>query len=736
MKKAKVVPVLIAVACMTVCCSGLLYDYNTKERNRIVQEQQATAETVSAESNGMEETGDADTAVDGNTNAGVEAFSTAELWSSLTFEGQKEVDDTPWGYNAGIIDVDNDSCILLTPNTAVTINDISGEESISFAYELHPWVRENSDGAGLLVRLLDKDENILYEDNLTVSKDADWSSYELNMQAYPEVCAVKIYCNNGENNDDSADWVILRRGGEKNSAAVTSAFGKDGYVRSASYFADEWPINFWDSEMDSLDADMVQIREDGFDSIILVIPWREFQPTVSPVSYSDYAFNKLDEVMKAAEQADLNVYTRIGYTWDFYEDEEEDIVNRFCELMGDQKTQDAWYDYVGEMYSSLEKYDNFKGAFITWEDFWNTLGICDEEAETARIEKAVFVGYQEYVRDNYSLEDYNKEYGTKYTSYEAIPVPMRTEPAMTVMYQFYDAFLNSLLAKSQEYFPNLSMEVRMDWDTVYNTDGTTGYYNHSGTYTCVNADFTSTMYGIPMGFENHGERVTYTEAMEKTQYILQELKKQNEQKPVYIEQFIFADNTPDFKNNAQIKESDMNLYLENVADILLENSEGYGIWTYRNYRGNMIYNPQFALEGTGWETSGEVAYTEENGSAVCTMQSGGKITQAIPEVRNHFDSDAYTFSLDVVDVSKEGSLKLKVGNYSKTVSVSESGEVEIEVPKNDSFDLEIEATDCAVEIDNIRLYSQVQEGYLYDENNNELQCIEGIRALNARLSEN
>ncbi len=737
MNKIKVMPIVIA-ACLAVCCGGLLYDYNVRESARITQERQDAAEneenvvTGSQEENG---TGDSGFSEDGNASTGANVApsgSATAVWSDVTFEGQKEVDDTPWGFNAGVIDVDGDSCILLTPNTAVTLPNVVGEKKVSFDYQLHPWVKENSDGAGLLVRVLDEKGNILFEDSLQVDKDAAWSQYEVSLEEYPEAVSVKVYCNNGENGDDSADWVILRGRQEKDIAKT--GFGSDGYVKSATYFADEWPINFWNSEMDSLDADMEQIKNDGFNSIILVIPWREFQPAIEPVTYNEAAFSKLDEVMKAAGQADLDVYTRIGYTWDFYEDAEDSIVDHFCQLLGNAKTQEAWYDYVRQMFSTLCKYSNFKGGFITWEDFWNTLGICDEVSEEARKEKAAFVGYQEYVKNNYSLDDYNNKYGTSYASYDDIPVPMRTEPAMEVMYQFYDAFLNSLLAKSQKYFPDLSMEVRMDWDVVYNTDGSTGYYTHTSTYACENAGYTATMYGIPMGFENKGEKVSYTEAMEKTEYILQELKKQNEQKPVYIEQFIFADNTPDFKNNAQIKENEMNLYLENVAEILLDNSEGYGIWTYRNYRGNMIYNSQFALDGEGWETSGDVSFAEKEGSIVCSMQPGEMIAQEICEERNHFDSDEYTLSLDVVNVDKQGNLILTVGSYNQKIPVNKSGEIKIKVPKNDSFNLSIEADDCEVDIDNIRLYSQVQEGYLYDEDNNELQCVEGIRTLNGKLN--
>ena len=59
-------------------------------------------------------------------------------------------------------------------------------------------------------------------------------------------------------------------------------------------------INFWNSESSHMDEELKQIREDGFNSIILVVPWREFQPSMAPEHYNDYAWEKFDRVMKAA----------------------------------------------------------------------------------------------------------------------------------------------------------------------------------------------------------------------------------------------------------------------------------------------------------------------------------------------------------------------------------------------------------------------------------------------------
>ncbi len=92
----------------------------------------------------------------------------------------------------------------------MTLQNVAGEEKVSFEYQLHPWVKESSDGAGLLIKLLDENGDVLFEDSLQVSMDASWTNYEVSLEEYSGAVSVGIYCNNGENGDDSADWVILR----------------------------------------------------------------------------------------------------------------------------------------------------------------------------------------------------------------------------------------------------------------------------------------------------------------------------------------------------------------------------------------------------------------------------------------------------------------------------------------------------------------------------------------------
>ena len=66
--------------------------------------------------------------------------------------------------------------------------------------------------------------------------------------------------------------------------------GERGHLRSATYYSDDWVINFWNSESVHMEEELARIAADGFNSIILAVPWREFQPETAPVMYEEYAW--------------------------------------------------------------------------------------------------------------------------------------------------------------------------------------------------------------------------------------------------------------------------------------------------------------------------------------------------------------------------------------------------------------------------------------------------------------
>lgn len=306
-----------------------------------------------------------------------------------------------------------------------------------------------------------------------------------------------------------------------------------GYIRAATYTSDAWVANFWNTESDHMEEELAQIAADGFNTIILVIPWREFQPSVMPLTYNPYAFEKLDQVMEAAQKQGLSVMFRLGYTWDYYED--EGSVYRFRELLRSDAVRNGWLAYAGRIYETGSRYSNFCGGFMTWEDFWNyaedagNFGRRDNSRKEAKQ-----IGFQDYLKERYTLSELNEIFqpAVAFSSYEEVYIPGRSDHAYRLFYEFYDAYLSELLADTQKCFPGLSMEVRLDGDQVPDADGEGMMrVNHYDTFACGDADYTALMYSVSMG-RAAGQTVLVHEAFRTMGEQLAQVKAHNGGKPI------------------------------------------------------------------------------------------------------------------------------------------------------------------------------------------------------------
>lgn len=66
-----------------------------------------------------------------------------------------------------------------------------------------------------------------------------------------------------------------------------------------------------------------------------------------------------------------------------------------------------------------------------------------------------------------------------------------------------------------------------------------------------------------------------------------------------------------------------------MAELFKAKTLGYGIWTYRDYGDNKVYNSQFALAQQGWKFSGGSKVEEHNGSRMAVLPVSGWISQDI-----------------------------------------------------------------------------------------------------------
>ena len=148
----------------------------------------------------------------------------------------------------------------------------------------------------------------------------------------------------------------------------------------------------------------------------------------------------------------------------------------------------------------------------------------------------------------------------------------------------------------------------------------------------------------------------------------------------------------------------------------------------------MLYNPQFALADEGWEAQG-VSFGEQDGSMVCRITPAGSLRQTIPDIRDHFSTDKYFCEFDVVSLTAPGTVEIQVGDTVLQAEITHTGKIQLTLDHPVHFGFEISSIDADLAIDNLKLYSQIQRGYLYDENFEELECIDEIRTLNGMLTE-
>ena len=98
-------------------------------------------------------------------------------------------------------------------------------------------------------------------------------------------------------------------------------------------------------------------------------------------------------------------------------------------------------------------------------------------------------------------------------------------------------------------------------------------------------------------------------------------------KPLYIEQLLYMDSTEAFSHNTQVEDEQVGEFVRNLAPVLSGRTNGYGLWVYRNYVNNAVYNSQFALDQEGWSFSGDSRIEERNGSKAAVIGQKGSISQ-------------------------------------------------------------------------------------------------------------
>lgn len=328
-------------------------------------------------------------------------------------------------------------------------------------------------------------------------------------------------------------------------------------------------------------------------------------------------------------------------------------------------------------------------------------------------------------------------YGKRFSDFGEIPIPSRNSVAYRIFYKFMDyELIHKFLAKAQSRYPSLSMEVRVDSDPIYQPGHNTpiSWQSHHLTYALKGTGYTTIYYSPSMGAKNNSDFEPVSTALNMLNDSLSDILKYSGGNKIFIDQFLFTDNTPGFKGNTKIYPNKINAYLINSAKYLNKYTRGYAIWAYRDYEANAVYNPSFAEGTQGWTVSGSVIKTK-NG---VLLADGTTLAQKIAKSRDHYyqyrDKETVSF---LAKSPKNMSLIVTLGDKLETTIKVKKGRrlYHFDEPLSELHNLDIKFNAAAgeVEISQVEIYSFIQKGGVRGTSLAPERYLKGIKGLNALL---
>lgn len=464
------------------------------------------------------------------------------------------------------------------------------------------------------------------------------------------------------------------------STSTATPGGPDAdYLRGAHWFGEGWAVNFWNTRLlDRAAEDFAALREDGFNAVVLVVPWPGFSPTPTDGRLDPDRARRLGELVDLAADADLDLVLRVGYAWD----SSVALSGRWLmQLWLDEEARQAWIRHIAGLWNVVKDKPNVLFAFISWEDLWAVTGLgAGDPAE--RLDMAWQTGYQDWLQRYSSLETVNARYGQRFTRFDQVPVPERQHPAFGLFFDFIDhAWVERFFKPAQAVFPPMSMEVRIDSDPVWNAPGELAYWHsHELAWDLPGAPWTTVYWAPAMGGANEGETLEPETAAERLAYQMNRLRQVTGNRPIFIDQFLVEDFTPGFEMNGRLDRDEVDEFLALAEPVLRELTHGYALWTWRDYEHNAVPSPDFSALTGNWEGEAD----DGPDALAYTLAAGERLQRAFGIYEFHApggpDSAALCVNA-VVDGDPAPDLRVEsAGNRQRTeLDVSGSGRACVDV---------------------------------------------------------
>ena len=481
---------------------------------------------------------------------------------------------------------------------------------------------------------------------------------------------------------------------------------------AAHYFGRQWPKNFISGfRREHVAEDFARLRADGFDTVVLVVSWGDFQPGMLPCcTWDERAFERLHFLLDRADEAGLKVMLRLGYAW-FFHPEAGDVGDRQHRLMNDPEVRASYQRFLQRVATEVSDKPQVVLGFMSWEDQW--LRKVDESARP---------DYEQYL----ATLPPDARRGTG--------LPDAVEDA-ALFHGFWDwLVIEKLHRPAVPLFPGLSYEARIDRDPRYEPgpDGkpvVAEWIAHTG-MTRLPPGHVLTLYWAPFwGALNQGEQLTAARGLELFDALLREAGADG-QRRLFVDQFNFVDNTPGYEHNAVLRPEEIFSFLHrSVCVMKARGVAGYALWTSQDYAENPLHNPAFGygLEGWRFERAGgrpEAALQPlPSGDFALAMAAGDRLSQRVPAKRGRLmradDNIPDQVCLEA-DATAPARLRLQAGAGAPvTLAFDGRGRqracTAIEpVPVDGDLAFSASVESGALRLRDVQLFDHVQYGGFYD----------------------
>jgi hypothetical protein len=458
---------------------------------------------------------------------------------------------------------------------------------------------------------------------------------------------------------------------------------KDFFIGTHYYGLTEysWPINYLNSiKDDDVESELKRVKDIGFDTIILLASWSEFEPVVGRADKDVY--KKINLIIRIARSLDLDVMIRIPYLWSL---EGDGVRERLAyALLGAKGYRKSLLNFLQEFDRKVVRQNsNIVMKFGSWEDFYV-------------LRDFFFSG--EPVVSELVRQTFNRDTGIEANSVQK----------NGLNYDQLNIWMDSRILQLTKEIGGYGYEIRTDAD-LFVKDGKQQWHSHSDFYK-NEAEGRVVAYWAPYyGQINDGESLDSDKAIKSFTWMLDSIAEKTSQMP-FIDQLNFFDNSPGTEKNAKILHEEYKSFFERLSSVVTERTTGYALWTIRDYSHNIFFNPAFSEGLKGWDSN--KALLTDGGLSI---DKGGHLTQLIRSERTRvLKSTEPTLVVNILSGSAEVEVE-KVGKF----NLIGPGRHQIRIDAMPQSDFRITLKpimlqDMNLHIHWVSLYGHTQNGKVFD----------------------